>query len=79
MDKADTKRLWIKENGSLKPIKLQEIDWIEAMADYSCLHVGKGNHLVNQTMRQLEAKLNDLPEMLSTSFSLFQKDHFARN
>jgi len=79
MDKADTKRLWIKENGSLKPIKLQEIDWIEAMDGYSCLHVGKGNHLVNQTMRQLEAKLNDLPEMLSTSFSLFQKDHFARN
>ena len=59
MDKADTKRLWIKENGSLKPIKLQEIDWIEAMDDYACLHVGKANHLVNQTMRELEAKLGD--------------------
>ncbi|MEE8268691.1 MAG: LytTR family DNA-binding domain-containing protein [Nitrospinaceae bacterium] len=57
--KADTKRLWIKENGSLKPIKLQEIDWIEAMDDYACLHVGKANHLVNQIMRELEAKLDD--------------------
>ncbi len=59
MDKADTKRLWIKENGSLKPLKLQEIDWIEAMDDYACLHVGKANHLVNHTMRELEAKLGD--------------------
>ena len=59
MDKVDTKRLWIKENGSLMPIKLQKIDWIEAMDDYACLHVGKATHLVNQTMRELEAKLDD--------------------
>ncbi len=58
-DQADTKRLWIKENGSLKPIKLQEIDWIEAMDDYACLHLGKANHLVNQTMRELETILDD--------------------
>jgi two-component system LytT family response regulator len=25
----------------------------------ACLHVGKTNHLVNQTMRELEAKLGD--------------------
>jgi len=37
----------------------QKIDWIEAMDDYACLHVGKANHLVNQTMRELEAKLDD--------------------
>jgi len=59
MDKVDTKRLWIKENGSLMPIKLHKIDWIEAMDDYACLHVGKATHLVNQTMRELEAKLDD--------------------
>ena len=53
IDQADTQRIWIKENGSLKPIKLQEIDWIEAMDDYACLHVGKANHLVNQTLREL--------------------------
>lgn len=58
IDQADTQRIWIKENGSLKPIKLQEIDWIEAMDDYACLHVGKANHLVNQTLRELEAKLD---------------------
>ncbi len=59
IDQADSRRLWIKENGSLKPIKLKEIDWIEAMDDYACLHVGKANHLVNQTMRELETKLDD--------------------
>ena len=50
IDKADTKRLWIKENGSLKPIKFQEIDWIEAMDDYACLPL--------LTIRTLKSSLN---------------------
>lgn len=58
IDQADHERLWIKENGSLKPIKPDEIDWIEAMDDYACLHVGKAKHLVSQTMHELEAKLD---------------------
>lgn len=59
LDKTDANRFWIKESGSLKPIKHEEIDWIEAMDDYACLHVGKRNHLVNLTMRELEARLDE--------------------
>lgn len=42
IDQADTQRIWIKENGSLKPIKLQEIDWIEAMDELCLPACGKG-------------------------------------
>lgn len=58
LEKTDSERLWIKESGSLKPIKMATIDWIEAMDDYACLHVGKTTHLVNQTMRDLEMRLD---------------------
>ncbi|MFQ5604924.1 MAG: LytR/AlgR family response regulator transcription factor [bacterium] len=51
-------RLWIKESGCLKPLKPEAIDWVEAMDDYACLHVGGEQHLVSQTMRELESKLD---------------------
>lgn len=56
---TDPQRFWIKEKGCLKPIKHEAIDWIEAMDDYACLHVGQTKHLVNQTMRELEARLDE--------------------
>ncbi|MFQ5633451.1 MAG: LytR/AlgR family response regulator transcription factor, partial [bacterium] len=57
-NQSETERFWIKENGSLKPIDLDAIDWIEAMDDYACLHVGREKHLVSQTMQALEARLD---------------------
>ena len=57
-NQAEPQRFWIKESGNLKPVKHEDIDWIEAMDDYVCLHVGKTTHLVNQTMRDLESKLD---------------------
>jgi len=57
-NQAEPQRFWIKESGSLKPVKHEEINWIEAMDDYVGLHVGKTTHLVNQTMRELESKLD---------------------
>jgi len=58
LEKTDSERLWIKESKSLKPIKMATIDWIETMNDYTCLHIGKTTHLVNQTMRNLEIRLD---------------------
>ncbi|MCG8607603.1 LytTR family DNA-binding domain-containing protein [bacterium] len=57
-DLVDAERLWIKDSGTVKPIKYEDIDWIEAMDDYVCLHVGKETHLIHQTMRDLEARLD---------------------
>ncbi len=51
-------RLWVKEGGSLVPIREDRIDWIEAADDYACLHVGNETHLVAQTMTALEARLD---------------------
>jgi two-component system LytT family response regulator len=57
-ERSDDERLWIKDGGSVKPIRHEDIDWIEAMDDYVCLHVGKETNLISQTMRDLEAKLD---------------------
>ncbi|RMF58279.1 MAG: DNA-binding response regulator [Calditrichaeota bacterium] len=51
-------RFWVRTAGCLKPLKPEAIDWIEAMDDYACLHVGPERHLVSQTMKELEAKLD---------------------
>lgn len=53
-----TQRFWVKESGSLIPVQARDINWVEAMDDYVCLHVGKSKHLVSQTMRELEARLD---------------------
>ncbi|MFQ5823068.1 MAG: LytR/AlgR family response regulator transcription factor [bacterium] len=58
-ERQSVDRFWIRESGCLTPIKTGTIDWIEAMDDYVCLHVGKSKHLVNQTMRELEVKLDE--------------------
>ena len=38
-------------------VKAEEIDWIEAADYYVCLHVGGQNHLLRETMSEMEAKL----------------------
>jgi two-component system LytT family response regulator len=38
-------------------VKAEEIDWIEAADYYVCLHVGVQNHLLRETMSEMEAKL----------------------
>jgi len=52
-------RFWVKEAGTLHPVRYEEIDWIAAMDDYACLHVGKMNFLVSQTMQDLETILDE--------------------
>ncbi|MFQ5638243.1 MAG: LytR/AlgR family response regulator transcription factor [bacterium] len=56
---TDADKFWVKDNGSYKPVAHNEIDWIEAMDDYACLHVGEKTYLVSQTMQRLEARLDD--------------------
>lgn len=42
---------WIK-------IALQDIDWIEAVGDYMCLHVNGKQQIIRKTMKQLESELD---------------------
>jgi two-component system LytT family response regulator len=51
-------RLVIKSAGRVFFLKTDEIDWIEAAANYVRLHVGRDSHLLRETMNALEARLD---------------------
>jgi two-component system LytT family response regulator len=51
-------RLVIKSGGRVFFLRAEEIDWIEAAANYVKLHVGKESHLLRETINGLAAKLD---------------------
>jgi two-component system, LytTR family, response regulator len=51
-------RLIIKEKGRIIFLNLDEIDWIDASANYVRLHVGKESHLVRETISGISQRLN---------------------
>ncbi len=51
-------KLVIKSMGRIYFIRVDEIEWIEAAANYVRLHIGKESHLLRQTMNKLELNLN---------------------
>lgn len=51
-------RFVLKSIGRIYFIKTDEIDWIEAAGNYVNLHVGKENHLLRETMNNVESRLD---------------------
>jgi len=51
-------RLIIKSSGSIRFVRVEEIDWIESAGNYVSLHVGGKSHLLRETMRRLESRLD---------------------
>ncbi len=51
------KRLVVKSEGRIVVLRLDEIDWVEAAANYVRLHVGEKEHNVRDTMATLERRL----------------------
>jgi two-component system, LytTR family, response regulator len=51
-------RLVIKAGGRVFFLRVDEIDWIEAAANYVRLHVGKEEHLLRETINGLAEKLD---------------------
>jgi two-component system, LytTR family, response regulator len=51
-------RLVLKTAGRVSFLKVDEIDWIEAEGNYVRLHVGATSHLLRETMKGMEAKLD---------------------
>ena len=39
-------------------VELADVDWIEADGNYVCLHTGDRSHLIRETMKALESKLD---------------------
>ena len=52
------RRFLVKGDGQMYFVPVGEIDWIEAYGNYVRLHVGKGVHLIRETLGNIERKLD---------------------
>jgi two-component system LytT family response regulator len=52
-------RLVIRSNGHIYLLKSEDIYWIEAEGDYITVHTPQKSHLVRETMKNIEARLNE--------------------
>ncbi len=55
---SDGDHLFIRDNGTLKKIKLDDILWIEAMGDYIKIYTPGKWHIVHTTLKAVEEKIN---------------------
>ena len=53
-----TKRLAIKAAGRVVFLDVEEIDWVEAAANYVRLHVGKESHLLRESIGRISERLD---------------------
>ncbi|HKW41975.1 MAG TPA: LytTR family DNA-binding domain-containing protein [Gemmatimonadales bacterium] len=51
-------RLVVKSAGKVTLLRVADIEWIDAEGDYVRIHVGKAWHLLRETMKTLEARLD---------------------
>lgn len=51
-------RLVVKSSGRVFFLKVDDVDWVEAAANYVRLHTGEDSYLVRETMTRLEKKLD---------------------
>jgi two-component system, LytTR family, response regulator len=52
-------RLVVKSRGELVFLNVADIDWIEAVGCYACLHVGSHTHVMRRTLLELEQDLGE--------------------
>jgi two-component system LytT family response regulator len=52
------RRIAIRKNGRVIFVTIEEIDWIEAADNYVCLHCGGETHVLRETIREMEARLD---------------------
>lgn len=52
-------RLVVKSPGQVLFLNVADIDWVEAVGYYACLHVGSSTHVMRRTLSDLERDLGD--------------------
>jgi len=52
------RRFLVKGDGQMYFVSVDDIDWVEAYGNYVRLHVGKGVHLIRETLGNIERKLD---------------------
>lgn len=55
---AAADRLVIKSGGKVVFLRTAEIEWVEAAANYVCVHTGRESYLLRETMNSFEARLD---------------------
>ena len=61
-----TQRLSFKDGSKVVILDADDIEWIDAAGDYMCIHAGGKTHIIRETMKTLQQRLN--PE-------IFQRIH----
>ena len=56
--KTYPQRLWIRSRGQVLVVNVDEIDWVEADAKYSCVHTREGLHRLREPISRIEARLD---------------------
>lgn len=51
-------RINIKDAGMVTCLDVDLIDWIDAAGDYMCIHAGGETHIVRETMKRMEIRLD---------------------
>ena len=51
-------RLVIRSEGSILLVRVEDVDWLEAAGNYVCVHLGKRNHIVRDSLAHLEKQLD---------------------
>ena len=52
-------RIVVKSRGEVLFLNVADIDWIEAVGYYACLHVGRDTHLLRRTLLELVRDLDE--------------------
>jgi len=52
------RRLVVQDAGRVFFLRVEELDWIESAGNYVQLHAGRETHLMRETMKALEARLD---------------------
>jgi two-component system LytT family response regulator len=52
------RRLVIRTEGAILLVRVEDVDWLEAAGNYVCIHLGKRNHIVRDSLVHLEKQLD---------------------
>jgi two-component system LytT family response regulator len=72
------RRFLVKGDGQMYFVAVDDIDWVEAYGNYVRLHVGKGVHLIRETLGNIERKLDPTRFARVHRSSIVNLDRVAR-
>lgn len=75
---AFPRRFLVKGDGQMYFVAVDDIDWIEAYGNYVRLHVGRGVHLIRETLGNIERKLDPTRFARVHRSSIVNLDRVAR-